>query len=159
NNSTLIIDNKTITFSTTQTGVSAPDANGNITIGIGAGTAATVGQLLGAIDSITGATGSTVSGPGQLKIQTGNQNPTIGGTAVRTLGLGLAPPTTNAATSVTGTAVNNDATSSTVAISATTNLASNLATAITNGAVLTVDGKNITFSTGATTSTTDASGN
>ncbi|MBV9563910.1 MAG: flagellin [Bradyrhizobium sp.] len=157
NNSTLIIDGKTITFSASQSGVSAPDANGNVTVGIGAGTAATVGQLLGAIDTITGATGSTVSGTGQLKIKTGNQNLVIGGTAVSTLG--LAPATTNAATSVTGTAVNNDATSSTVAISATTNLASDLATAITNGAVLTVDGKNITFSTGATTSTTDASGN
>ncbi|MBV9559190.1 MAG: flagellar protein, partial [Bradyrhizobium sp.] len=68
--------------------------------------------------------------------------------------------------SVTGSAVNNDNTSSAAAITATTQLvgsastsSNDLSTAITNGSVLTVDGKTITFSTGQTTSTTDASGN
>src|SRR6201998_3275818 len=82
-----------------------------------------------------------------------------GATANDLLGTG-----TNA--TVTGSVVDNDNTSSAVAITASTLLvgpagtASNdLAHAITNGSTLTVDGKTITFSTASTSSTSDGSGN
>jgi hypothetical protein len=73
-------------------------------------------------------------------------------------------PGTNA-TTAPGTTIKNDNTTS-VDITAATQLvgtgsgtSNDLATAITNGSVLTVDGKTITFSTAQTTSTTDGSGN
>jgi flagellar hook protein FlgE len=76
--------------------------------------------------------------------------------------LGSPAPPVNA--SVTGTAVTNDATIG-VAITAATQLvgtagssSDDLATAISNGATLTVDGKTISFSTAQTTATTDAAG-
>src|SRR5450631_3476403 len=82
-----------------------------------------------------------------------------GATANNLLGSG-----TNA-TSTPGTTIKNDNTTS-VDITAATQLvgtagaASNdLATAITTGSVLSVDGKNITFSTAQTTTTSDGSGN
>src|SRR6201991_2416243 len=56
--STLTVDGKTITFSTSATAASATDASGNVTIGIGTGSTATVQTVLSAIDGITGATGS-----------------------------------------------------------------------------------------------------
>ena len=66
---------------------------------------------------------------------------------------------------VTGTTIKNDNTTS-VDITAATQLvgtasgtSNDLATAITNGSVLSIDGKNITFSTAQTTTTTDGSGN
>jgi flagellin len=68
---------------------------------------------------------------------------------------------------LTGTAVTNDGTGgSAAAISATTQLigtasstSNDLGTAITNGSVLTVDGKTISFSTAQTSSSTDSLGN
>src|SRR5262249_5944183 len=74
NGSTLTIDGKTITFSTSQT-TETTDAAGNVTMGIGTGSTLTVQDVLSAIDGITGATtGSTVSG-GKLVVSTGtNQN-------------------------------------------------------------------------------------
>ncbi|TMJ48654.1 MAG: flagellar hook-basal body complex protein [Alphaproteobacteria bacterium] len=79
------------------------------------------------------------------------------------LPLGTPAPPVNA--SATGAARNNDNTTP-AAITAATQLvgtasasSNDLATAITNGSSLTVDGKTITFSTGQTTSTTNASGN
>jgi flagellin len=84
-----------------------------------------------------------------------------GATAANLLGTG-----TNS--TVTGTAVDTDQTGSTtpVAITASTQLvgtaaanSDDLHTAITNGSVLSVDGKTITFSTGQTSTTTDGNGN
>jgi hypothetical protein len=68
---------------------------------------------------------------------------------------------------VTGTAVTNDATTGAAGISASTLLIGTAGSTsndlqspgITNGSVLTVDGKTISFSTAQTNSTTDASGN
>jgi hypothetical protein len=94
--STLTVDGKTITFSTSATAASATDASGNVTIGIGTGSTATVQTVLSAIDGITGATGSnasTVSGTGQLVLSTGTtQSLTIaqsgtGANALAALGL------------------------------------------------------------------------
>lgn len=83
-----------------------------------------------------------------------------GATASNLLGTAYANNT------VTGSIVNNDDTSGALAITAATKLvgtagagSNDLATAITDGSVLTVNGKTITFSTAATTSTTDATGN
>ena len=69
------------------------DGSGNITIGTGAGSTATVQTVLSAIDGITGATtASTVNGSGQLVLSTGTaQNLVVaGGTgnALAALGLG-----------------------------------------------------------------------
>jgi flagellin len=67
---------------------------------------------------------------------------------------------------VTGTVIDNDNTGTAAPITAATQLvgaasgtSNDLATAITNGSVLTVDGKTITFSTAQTSTTTDGSGN
>jgi flagellin-like hook-associated protein FlgL len=75
----------------------------------------------------------------------------------------LGPGTNN---TVTGSAVLNDNTGTAVAITTATQLvgtagasSNDLATAITNGSVLSIDGKSITFSTATTATTTDASGN
>jgi flagellin-like hook-associated protein FlgL len=75
----------------------------------------------------------------------------------------LGPGTNN---TVSGSAVLNDNTGTAVAITTATQLvgtagasSNDLATAITNGSVLSIDGKSITFSTATTATTTDASGN
>jgi flagellin len=74
--SVLHINNNTITFVSTQT-TTTTDANGNVTIGIGAGSQESVGSVLSAIDSITGASipstvGSTASPPaGALHVSSG----------------------------------------------------------------------------------------
>src|ERR1700674_3056798 len=82
-----------------------------------------------------------------------------GSTASNLLG-----PGTNA-TTAPGTTIKNDNTTS-VDITAATQLvgtssgsSNDLATAISNGSVLTVDGKTITFSTAQTSTTTDGAGN
>jgi flagellin len=101
NGSVLHINNKTITFANTQT-TTTTDANGNVTIGIGNNSQETVGSVLGAIDSITGATvPSTVSSTaplGELKVSTGINSPlTISesGTGANVLAaLGLTAATT-----------------------------------------------------------------
>ena len=54
--SVLNVNGKTITFSATATVTSATDANGNVIISTKAGSTASVGTILTAIDSITGAT-------------------------------------------------------------------------------------------------------
>ena len=84
-----------------------------------------------------------------------------GATANNLLGTG-----TNATSSTPGTTIKNDNTTSSVDITAATQLvgaagaaSDDLATAITTGSVLSVDGKNITFSTAQTTTTSDGSGN
>jgi flagellin-like hook-associated protein FlgL len=83
-----------------------------------------------------------------------------GATANNLLGTGYTNNT------VAGTAVLNDNTGTAVNITASTQLvgtagagSDDLGTAITNGSVLTVNGKTITFSTAQTTSTTDTAGN
>jgi len=95
--SSFTVDGKSITFSTSQTSVTT-DSGGNVTIGVGAGSTASVGTVLSAIDGITGATtASTVNGTGQLVLSTGTAQPLViaaGGTSA--LGLfGLAAATTN----------------------------------------------------------------
>ena len=95
NGTNLIIDGKTITFSTAQT-TETTDASGNVTIGVGAGSTASVQTVLSAIDGITGATtASTVSG-GKLVLSTGTtQALTIAGTAANLTAFGLTAGTTN----------------------------------------------------------------
>ncbi len=95
NNTNLIIDGKTITFSTAQT-TETTDASGNVTIGVGAGSTASVQTVLSAIDGITGATtASTISG-GKLVLSTGTtQALTIAGTAANLTAFGLTAGTTN----------------------------------------------------------------
>jgi flagellin len=91
--SSLTVDGKTITFSTATTAVSTTDSNGNVTIGIGAGSTASVQTVLSAIDGITGATGSnasSVTAAGSLKLSTGTaQDLKIGGTAATVTDFGL----------------------------------------------------------------------
>ncbi|WP_200888720.1 hypothetical protein, partial [Staphylococcus aureus] len=76
---TISVNGKSITFSTSQP-TSTTDASGNVTLGTGTGSNLTVGDLLTAIDGITGAaTASTVSA-GALQISTGiNQDLNISG--------------------------------------------------------------------------------
>jgi flagellin len=95
--SVLNVDGKTITFSATATAPSATDANGNVTISIKAGSTASVGTVLTAIDGITGATtASTVTSGGALQLSTGTaQALTIsGGTGNALAALGLTAGTT-----------------------------------------------------------------
>src|SRR6185437_11782585 len=61
NGSTLVVNGTTITFSTATTS-SSGSASAGFTIGIGAGSTASVATVLSDIDAITGGTGSTVSG-------------------------------------------------------------------------------------------------
>ncbi len=96
NGSSFTVDGKSITFSTSQTNVTT-DASGNVTIGVGTGSTLTVGDVLTAIDGITGATtASTVSG-GKLTISTGTtQNLVIAAGGTSALGaFGLSAGTTN----------------------------------------------------------------
>ncbi|WGS27942.1 flagellin [Bradyrhizobium sp. ISRA464] len=90
----LTVNGKTITFSTAQT-TSTTDASGNVTLGTGAGSTLTVGDLLTAIDGITGAaTASSVSG-GKLQISTGTaQDLVISGTGTSLTAFGLTAGTT-----------------------------------------------------------------
>jgi len=113
NGSTLTINTTTITFSTAQTTITgSPPA---ITVGIGPGSTVTVGQLLTAIDSVTGASGSTASkvSGGELQISTGvGSSLTIGSTTGNALAaLGLVAGTTprgGGGTVGTGTVTAND---------------------------------------------------
>src|SRR3984885_6457231 len=94
--SVLTVDGKTITFSTAQT-TTTTDGAGNVTIGTGAGSTATVQTVLTAIDGISGATtASTVNGTGQLILSTGTtQNLVVAGTGNVLAALGLSAGTTN----------------------------------------------------------------
>ena len=96
NGSSFTVDGKSITFSTSQTSVTT-DSSGNVTIGVGTGSTLTVGDVLSAIDGITGATtASTVSG-GKLTLSTGtSQNLVIAAGGTSALGsFGLTAGTTN----------------------------------------------------------------
>jgi hypothetical protein len=68
--SVLTVDGKTITFSTATTATST-DSSGNVTIGTGAGSTATVQTVLSAIDGITGAATASVVTAGSLVLSTG----------------------------------------------------------------------------------------
>jgi flagellin len=96
NGSSLVVDGKTITFSTAQT-TTTSDGSGNVTIGIGTGSTATVGTVLTAIDGITGAATASTVASGKLVLSTGTtQNLVIaaGGTSALTA-LGLSAGTTD----------------------------------------------------------------
>src|SRR5579871_6669942 len=96
NGSSFTVDGKTISFSTGQTSVTT-DASGDVTIGVGAGSTATIGTVLTAIDGITGTgTASTVSA-GKLVLSTGTtQNLVIAAGGTSALGtFGLSAGTTN----------------------------------------------------------------
>ena len=84
---TISVNGKTITFSTSQT-TSTSDSSGNVTLGTGAGSNLTVGDLLSAIDGITGATTASTVSAGALQISTGtNQDLNISGSALGAFGL------------------------------------------------------------------------
>jgi flagellin-like hook-associated protein FlgL len=100
----LTVNGKTITFSTGQT-TSTTDGSGNVTIGTGAGSTLTVGDLLTAIDSITGATGPDASSinAGKLQISTGTASDlVISGTLTSLSSFGLTAGTTPRATALGG---------------------------------------------------------
>jgi flagellin len=134
---TLTVDGKTITFSAATTTASTTDSSGNVTIGIKAGSTASVQTVLSAIDGITGASGTNASSvgtganAGKLILSTGTtQNLVIGGTAATVADFGLT------AAAATPTAITPPALSGqTLQIAATT----------TTGTTAT----NITFGTGA----------
>lgn len=92
--SVLTVNGKTITFDNTAT-TSTQDAAGNFTIGIKSTSTLTVGTVLTAIDTITGAgTASTVSG-GKLTLSTGTTSDlTISGSGNVLAALGLSAGTT-----------------------------------------------------------------
>ncbi|MHC2255303.1 flagellin [Bradyrhizobium embrapense] len=84
---TISVNGKSITFSTSQT-TSTTDASGNVTLGTGAGSTLTVGDLLTAIDGITGATTASTVSAGALQISTGvNQDLNISGSGLAAFGL------------------------------------------------------------------------
>jgi flagellin len=99
--STLVVNGKTITFSSSATATTANGGNINLTTG-------TVGDVLSAIDAITGtATPSTFTG-GQITLQTGTTSDlTVTGTGNALAALGLGTGVTQArgggATPLTGT--------------------------------------------------------
>jgi flagellin len=105
NGQTLTVDGKTITFSTASTSTST-DSAGNVTIGIGTGSTATVQNVLSAIDGITGATGTNASTitAGAITLGTGaTSNLVLGGTAIAAFGLtagttNITPPAISGAT-------------------------------------------------------------
>src|ERR1700690_1066032 len=96
NGSSLVVDGKSITFSTAQV-TTTTDGGGNVTIGIGTGSTATIGTVLTAIDGITGATTASTVAAGKLTLSTGtSQNLVIAAGTTSALGaLGLAAGTTD----------------------------------------------------------------
>jgi flagellin len=96
NGSSLVVNGKTITFSTAQT-TTTTDTGGNVTIGIGTGSTATIGTVLSAIDGITGATTASTVTAGALTLSTGTaQNLVIAAGTTSALGaLGLTAGTTD----------------------------------------------------------------
>src|SRR5580692_11208368 len=145
--STLVVNGKTITFSTATTSSTGSAASG-FTIGIGAGSTASVGTGLSDIDAITGSStaSSSVSG-GKLVLQTGlTSNLTITGSGNALAGLGLTGGVTAART---GGAVSTTALVGTTLLSGTNSSSVGaLSAGFTAGDTLTVDGKTLTFVTG-----------
>jgi len=102
------INGKTISFVNTGTG-DVTDSNGNVAIDLGTTASNRVGHLLSVIDTVSGNTGtgsvaSTVSGTGQIQLNTGiNSDLTIGGNAGTLTKLGLSA--SNNATRAANTAL------------------------------------------------------
>jgi flagellin-like hook-associated protein FlgL len=97
NNSSFSVNGKNITFSTGTTATTT-DSSGNVTIGIGAGSTASVQTVLTAIDGITGATTpSTVNAAGALLLSTGTTSNLViaAGTGNALTAFGLTAATTN----------------------------------------------------------------
>ena len=149
--SVLTIDGKTITFSVAQTKLTV-DESGNVTIGIEAGSTLTVGNLLAAIDAITGTSvPSTVNAAGEIVLSTGaTQNLVISGTGNVLAALGLAAGTVNfaGAIDVTGALTLDDGASITNASSVNT-------VTVEDGATLTltnasINGGTVTNTAGGT---------
>jgi flagellin len=108
--SSLTVDGKTISFSTSQT-TETTDASGNVTFGTGAGSTLTVGNVLSAIDTITGAsTASSITG-GAITLNTGTTQPLVlAGAGLAAFGLvaattALTPPTLQGETLTIGATV------------------------------------------------------
>ena len=145
--STLVVNGVTITFSTATTSSSGSAASG-FTIGIGTGSTASVATVLSDIDAITGSgTASSVTG-GKLVLQTGttaNLTVTGSGNALAELGLGSGVTQNRAGGATSTTALVGTALLSGTNASA----AGALTTGFTAGDTLTVDGKTLTFVTGA----------
>jgi flagellin len=144
--STLVVDGKTITFSTGTTTASSGSSSTGFTIGIGTGSTATIQTILTDIDAITGGSGSTVVG-GKIEIATGTTaNLTITGTGNALTGLGLGTGVTLArsggATSTTAL------TGSTLLSGATSSSVGSLTNGFSVGDTLVVDGKTLTFVSG-----------
>ncbi len=144
--STLVVDGKTITFSTGTTTASSGSSSTGFTIGIGTGSTATIQTILTDIDAITGGSGSTVVG-GKLEIATGTTaNLTITGTGNALTGLGLGTGVTLArsggATSTTAL------TGSTLLSGTTASSVGSLTNGFSVGDTLVVDGKTLTFVSG-----------
>jgi flagellin len=144
--STLVVDGKTITFSTGTTTASSGSSSTGFTIGIGTGSTATIQTILTDIDAITGGSGSTVVG-GKIEIATGTTaNLTITGTGNALTGLGLGTGVTLArsggATSTTAL------TGSTLLSGTTASSVGSLTNGFSVGDTLVVDGKTLTFVSG-----------
>jgi hypothetical protein len=146
NGSTLVVNGTTITFSTATTSSTGSAASG-FTIGIGAGSTASVGTVLSDIDAITGsATASSITG-GKLVLQTGlTSNLAITGSGNALTGLGL----TGGVTATRGGGATSPAPlAGTTLLSGTTaSSVGALSAGFTAGDTLTVDGKTLTFVTG-----------
>ena len=145
--STLVINGKTITFSTA-TSTSSGSASTGFTIGIGAGSAASVATVLSDIDAITGSATASSVASGKLVLQTGttaNLTITGSGNALADLGLG-----TGVSQARAGGATSTAALVGTALLTGTTASSTGaLSAAFTAGDTLTVDGKTLTFVTGA----------
>ncbi len=145
--STLVVNGKTITFSTAST-TNAGSAATGFTIGIGTGSTLSVGTVLSDIDAITNSgTNSSVNGSGSLVLQTGttaNLTITGSGNALTELGLGSGVTQNRAGGVASTTALVGTALLSGTNASA----AGALTTGFTAGDTLTVDGKTLTFVTG-----------
>jgi len=108
NGSTLVVNGKTITFSTSQTNVTGVGTS-SITIGIGAGPPAStlkVQDVLSVIDGITQTAQSSTVSNGKLQLLTGTNGPlTISGTGNALAALGLSAGTTNPGGGIAGNGV------------------------------------------------------
>ena len=144
--STLVVDGKTITFSTGTTTASSGSSSTGFTIGIGTGSTATIQTILTDIDAITGGSGSTVVG-GKIEIATGTTaNLTITGTGNALTGLGLGTGVTLARS---GGATSTTALSGSTLLSGTTSSSvGSLTNGFSVGDTLVVDGKTLTFVSG-----------
>jgi flagellin len=138
----LVVNGKTISFNTTATTGSA--TAGTLSIDVATGT---VGDILAAVDAITGNTtnASTVTGAGAIQFNTGtNANLAITGSANALAALGLGTGVTQARSGGPSTPV----LASGTVLSGTATGAGALSAAFHAGDTLNVDGTTLTFVTG-----------